>query len=116
MSQIDFYTLRSQHRGWIRRLNAFLEGKSTTLTEIEAFSHEDCDLGKWLYSVGMVEYEHIEQMQELEKVHVELHTLVRRISVMKRTKHPAVENKIEELKILDDKILSLLGELQKIIK
>ncbi|MDD5730249.1 MAG: CZB domain-containing protein [Candidatus Omnitrophica bacterium] len=115
MSSANFAMIKSQHRAWEKKLGAYLNGQST-LTEIEAFSHEDCDLGKWLYSEGMIKYGTIPQMQELEEVHVELHAMVRRIVKVKQTGRPIPPKDIEKIELINRKIINLLMEVELKIK
>ncbi len=49
-------------------MRSLQDGKEA-LTSAHAVSHNQCDLGKWLYSDGMSTYGHIAEMVELERVH-----------------------------------------------
>ena len=84
MSKTDFTEIRLQHVAWRTKLNDFLEGKNN-MSEEEATSHKACDVGKWLYSVGMKKYGEMPEMQELEKIHVELHSTVKKIMMLKQS-------------------------------
>jgi methyl-accepting chemotaxis protein len=55
------------------------------MTEEQATSHKACDVGKWLYSVGMKKYGTMPEIQELEKIHVELHSTVKNILMLKQS-------------------------------
>lgn len=84
MSKTDFTEIRLQHVAWRSKLNDFFEGKNSMSVE-EATSHKACDVGKWLYSVGIKKYGEMPEMQELEKIHVELHSTVRKIIMLKQS-------------------------------
>jgi len=84
MSKTDFTEIRLQHVAWRARLNDFFEGKGD-MSEKEATSHKACDVGKWLYSVGMKKYGEMPEMQELERIHVELHSTVKKIIMLKQS-------------------------------
>jgi methyl-accepting chemotaxis protein len=75
VNTVDFASARSKHLAWKSRLRNFLDGKEA-LTQSQAVSHRDCDLGKWLYSEGMEKYGHIGEMQKLEQQHKEMHGLI----------------------------------------
>lgn len=115
MSPVNFAMIKSQHRAWVKKLGVYFKGDKSALSEIEAFSHEDCDLGKWLYAQGMVKYGTIPEMQEIEEVHVELHAMVRRITKLKQSS-AFVEKEIEKVEIINNKIIYLLTEVEKKIK
>ena len=84
MSKTDFTDIRLKHISWRVKLNDFLEGKPG-MTEEQATSHEACDVGKWLYSKGMKKYGTMPEMQELEKIHVALHSTVINIISLKQS-------------------------------
>lgn len=111
MFNAKFAMIKSQHRAWEKRLKAYFEGKGV-MSEPEAFSHEDCDLGKWLYSEGMVKYGKIPEMQELEEVHVEVHVLVRKIAQLKHSGRLVTEQEFEKVEIINKKIMSLLDSVE----
>ncbi len=77
-SKLDFASARAKHRLWKTRLRAFLDGQES-MSEAEAVSHHDCDLGKWLYSTGMRDFGHLPEMKELEKIHAEMHTTIKQV-------------------------------------
>ena len=98
MSKADFTEIRLQHIAWRSRLNDFLEGKKS-ITEEEATSPKACSVGKWLYSTGMKKYGSMPEMQELEKVHIELHMTVKNIITLQRAGNISAQK--EELEKLD---------------
>ena len=116
MSKADFTNIRLQHVAWRVRLTDFLEGKKG-MTEKEATSHEACDVGKWLYSIGLKKYGTLPEVQELEKVHVELHSTVKNILSLKRAgKILAEKDEREKLdKILRDIMFLLVDIEQKLL-
>ena len=72
------------------------------MTEEQATSHKACDVGKWLYSVGMKKYGTMPEIQELEKIHVELHSTVKNILMLKQS-GKILDQEEESVKL--DKIL-----------
>jgi methyl-accepting chemotaxis protein len=117
MSKTDFTDIRLKHIAWRVKLNDFLEGKPG-LTEEEAPSHKACDVGKWLHSKGMKKYGTMPEIQELEKIHVELHSTVNNIIPLKLSGNSLAEK--EELEKLDKflrKIMFLLVDIdQKLLQ
>ena len=108
MSSTDFQVFRIKHIAWRTRVKAFLEGRGS-LTEKQAVSHKDCDLGKWFYAEGLKKYGNILDMQRLEKVHEDLHKTVRQIISLKRSgDFTAAELEYKKIGPLSDEIVSLL--------
>jgi len=101
VSKADFTDIRLQHVTWRVKLNDFLDGKPS-MTEEQATSHKACDVGKWLYSVGMKKYGTMPEIQELEKIHVELHATVKNIIMLKQS-GKILDQEEESVKL--DKIL-----------
>ena len=113
MSKTDFTEIRLQHVAWKVRLNDFLEGKKG-MSEKEATSHKACDVGKWLYSVGMKKYGEMPEVQALEKIHVELHSTVKKIIMLKQS--GKILDQEEEAVKLDNilrKIMFLLVDIEE---
>jgi methyl-accepting chemotaxis protein len=113
VNKTDFTDIRLKHIAWRVKLNDFLEGKPG-LTEEQATSHTACDVGKWLYSVGIKKYGTMPQIQELEKLHVALHVTVKNIISLKQVANIYAEK--EELEKLDKilrKIMFLLVDIEQ---
>jgi hypothetical protein len=113
VSKTDFSEIRLQHVAWRSKLNDFLEGKNG-MSEKEATSHEACDVGRWIYSVGMKKYGEMPEMQELEKIHVELHSTVKKTIMLKQSGR--ILDQEEELVKLDKilrKIMLLLVDIEE---
>jgi len=112
---LDLELAKSQHLRWKARLRGFLDGKET-LTEQQVTSHRDCDLGKWLYSEGISRYGHLPEMQELERIHAELHDTVRRVVQLHRSGQKDSANR-EFMKIepISQRIIQLLTHLENLI-
>ncbi len=112
-AELDFANARTRHKLWKTRLRAFLDGEES-MNEEEAVSHHDCDLGKWLYSTGMPQHGNMSKMQELERIHAEMHTLIKQVIQAKQSgdtgKAESVYNRVERY---SDQIVSLLEELEK---
>ena len=98
---------------WRTKLEDLLEGKEG-MTEEQATNHKACDVGKWLYSVGMKKYGDLPKIQELEKVHVELHATVTKVILLKEAGKAIAEK--EELVNLDNilrKVMFLLVDIEE---
>jgi methyl-accepting chemotaxis protein len=116
MGKFDFAVARVMHIAWKSGLRSFLDGKEI-MNEDQVVSHRDCDLGKWLYSVGMAEYGTMPEMQELEKVHVELHSIVKRVVQLKTSGDAsAAEIELAKIEPVSQKIFSLLVSIEQKIK
>jgi len=113
MSKFDFMASKMQHSEWKEKMRAFLDG-SVPMSEAEAVSHRDCELGKWLYSEGIYTYGAITEMQELEKIHAELHSYVRDIVTLKNSGDVSgAETRFHNLDSVSKTIMNLLDVLDK---
>jgi len=116
MQKPDFAVARIMHMVWKACLKEFLDGKGS-LTLEQAVSHKECDLGKWLYSEGLDKYGKIPEMKELEKVHIELHAITKKVVQLKDSGDASAAKK-EYVKMdnLSSKIFSLLVTIEKKIE
>lgn len=111
-ADFDFFAARTAHIAWKQRIRDFLDGKKS-LTLKEAVSHRDCALGKWLYSVGMNQYGHIDEMQVMEKEHEQLHAVIKDIISFKdKGDTQSAENHYQDIENLSGKIVSLLKKVE----
>lgn len=107
VSKTDFADLRLKHVVWRANLEGLLAGEKT-MTEEQATNHKACDVGKWLYSVGIKKYGDLPEIHELEKIHFKLHETVNKVLLLKESGDLLAEK--EELGNLD-KILSMMMHL-----
>jgi len=113
VSKADFSDIRLKHVTWRVKLDDFLEGKPS-MTEEQATSHEACDVGKWLHSEGLKKYGTMPEMQELEKIHVELHSTVKKIISLKQSGNISAEKEmLENLDKILRKIMFLLVDIEQ---
>jgi len=116
MGKFDFAVARVMHIAWKSSLRSFLDGKES-MTEEQAVSHKDCDLGKWMYSDGIAAYGKMPEMQELEKVHEDLHAIVRRVIQLKHAGDNAgAERELSKLESVSQRIFSLLVAIEQKIQ
>jgi len=113
---LDFASARTKHLSWKTRLRSFLDGEES-MTEDQAVSHHDCDLGKWLYANGMQQYGHIADMQMLEKIHSELHGIIKDVVRLKHAGEDSrAESKFSRVQSISDKIVGLLSSVERQVK
>ncbi len=81
-SSVDFARVKMAHRSWRLKLRSFLDGREN-IDRAKLASHRDCELGKWIYGGGMAAYSHLQEMQELETMHKDMHALVKHVVELK---------------------------------
>lgn len=74
---MDFHQARIAHIGFKSKLRSILYGN--TIDETPVLSEHECALGKWIYSHALPQYGSIPEMQELEEVHRQIHTVAREL-------------------------------------
>jgi hypothetical protein len=84
------------------------------LTKEQAMYHEDCDLGRWLYSEGLSTYGSMPEMRRLEKIHTKLHGRVRNYMEMKSAANAfGIDREWQKIEEMSEEILALLNELEQ---
>ncbi len=112
-NSLDFAAARTKHLSWKTRLRNFLDG-GESMTEDQAVSHRDCDLGKWLYSEGMKHYGHLDEMSELERIHAEMHSVIRDVVSQKHAgQEDLAEKNFGKVGPLSETIIGLLNQLEE---
>ncbi len=113
MGKFDFAVARVMHIAWKSSLRSFLDGKES-MSEEQAISHKECDLGKWLYTDGMPSYGTMPEMKELEKIHIDLHSIIKRVVQLKQSgDNAAAEEELTKLEPVSQKIFMLLVAIEK---
>jgi PAS domain S-box-containing protein len=113
---IDFDIAKSKHLNWKYKIKNFLDGESS-LTRIEAVSHQVSELGKWYYGEGKTKYGHLPSMQEFETEHILLHeTMSEMLQLRAVGDLDKMEIKYKLLQKTSDKIFLLLDESERAMK
>ncbi|WJW76425.1 methyl-accepting chemotaxis protein [Thiohalobacter sp. IOR34] len=113
---VDFARARSTHLSWKTRLRAFLDGQEA-LSEAQAVSHHDCDLGKWLYASGLDQYGEFKEMKDLEQVHKDMHATIKRIVQLKNSgESEAAERLYGNIASMSQEVISLIDALERHVK
>jgi hypothetical protein len=110
---LDFTMARLDHLEWKRKLKSSLDdcGKPA---EGQAISHEDCELGKWLYLCGLEKYGRFSLMWELERTHEELHSIAKSIIRMRDSgDRIGARQEFSKMGPISDKVIDLLMEVEK---
>jgi methyl-accepting chemotaxis protein len=81
-ASVDFARVKMAHRSWRLKLRSFLDGRENIDGKGLA-SHQDCELGKWIYGGGMSAFSYLQEMGELEKKHKGMHALVKHVVELK---------------------------------
>lgn len=107
----DFAGAKQKHLTWKTKIRAYLDGKRT-MSPGEALSHNECEMGQWLFSVGLRKFGKNPLMIELDQKHQKLHALVKQILDLKRAgKLEEAEAEYSVLLQTSDRIVALLDEL-----
>ncbi|WP_375447450.1 ATP-binding protein [uncultured Fibrella sp.] len=72
----DFQQAKANHLRFKSRLRAILYGE-TSEQESTVLSQYACEVGRWIYGRALVDYEHIPEVHELERVHASIHVVAR---------------------------------------
>jgi hypothetical protein len=113
MLQVDFALARLNHQVWKMRLRAFLSDKEE-MEESEASEPTECELGKWIYSVGLTDFSHLPEIKELEQTHAELHQYIKDVVVLKKAGQVQKANEqFKKVSPLSDEVVQLLTQIER---
>ena len=111
MVTVDFVAAKLKHASWKSKMRRFLNGEMA-MSEAEAVSHHDCELGKWLYSDGKAHFGSIPEFRELEGIHAKMHGYVRNIITKKNAGDVSgAEAQYKDLETSSGRIIQLLDNL-----
>jgi|GEM_PF-438651 len=71
-----------KHYSWIEKVSSFIHSNSDSKPDF-SLSPDECSMGQWLSNEGKNKYDGIEEIQELEKVHRDLHRQVAKVVDMR---------------------------------
>lgn len=116
MIKVDLLKAKINHLNWRTRLLEYLEGKNS-LSKEEVLSHEQCQLGKWIYAEGMQKYGHLNSMQLLELYHKNLHDAIRRVFELQEAKQfDKAKQEYQRMKELSELVIRQLDEMMQILQ
>jgi methyl-accepting chemotaxis protein len=110
---LDFNRARLQHRSWRMRLRQYLDGVGQVNLP-EVLSPHQCELGRWLDSVGFQKYGRFTEMKKLESVHAEMHEASRRVVQFNGAgQHDQAHCEYDKVAQLSDRITDLLRQVEQ---
>jgi len=111
-SSVDFSRVKMAHRSWRLKLRHFLDGHEN-IDRKGLASHRDCELGKWVYAGGMTAYGHLQEMQELETRHKEMHASVKHVVELKHAgKASEAEQEFSRVCEAADRVVALITRVE----
>lgn len=113
---VNFAAVRFKHLQWKSLLRDFLDGQKS-LTQEQAVSEHDCELGQWYYGKGMEQYSHIPEMGQLAEPHSELHQTVNKVITAQNNNKPKqAEKEFAKIEPLSERIIELLNIIEQKIR
>ena len=115
-SALDFSRVKMAHRSWKLKLRRFLDGDEA-LDSTKLGSCRDCELGKWIYAVGVPRYGELTEMQRLEERHKEMHGLIAAVINLKRAgKLAEAEAQLERVNESAEQVVGFLDAVERRVK
>ena len=110
---VDFARVKMAHRSWRVRLRRFLDG-SEAIDPHKLGSHEECELGRWIYADALPNYGQLPDIQALEKKHKEMHALVKDVVGLKDAGQIAeAEARYSEVAKAAENVVALLDRVER---
>ncbi len=113
--ELDFDQARAKHMLFKSRLRSLLYG--VEVEEQPVVSHFECDLGKWIYGHALKQYNNIPEIQELEKVHEQIHSVAKQlVELYKKGNEFEARKRLSEVEEIADVLIDLLQVAENKIK
>ena len=113
--ELDFEQAKARHLIFKSRLRSILY--DAEVDEAPVLSHHECGVGKWIYGHALPAYGHLPEMQELERVHADIHTCARRLVKLYREGHAAQARAgLAEIEHIADRLIELLDLLENLLR
>lgn len=107
--QLDFEQAKVKHLLFKSKLRSILYG-AQLIDEAPVLSHFECTVGKWIYNHALKAYGHIPEMQELEKVHADIHSSARKLVALYRDgKVEEARRGLNDMEKIADNLVGLLA-------
>src|SRR5687767_7017504 len=108
----EFESATVKHILFKSKVKSYLYGSSINLEPIVNF--RVCSFGQWIYDRGMPLFGYMPEMQQLEKVHIEIHDFASYLVKLKQENQTEEAlNKLPQLEILANGIFDLLKRVQE---
>ncbi len=116
MESMNFALARLVHRSWKFKLRALLDGEKR-LTDTEILSPEECDLGKWLTTEGLMQRSAVPEVERLIVVHQDLHKAATQVMEFHEAgQFTLAEAAFERVTALSTEIIDLLNTVEREIR
>lgn len=113
--KLDFEQARAKHLLFKSKLRSILYGAE--VDEAPVLSHHECTVGKWIYGHALTAYGHIPEMNDLERVHADIHTKARElVAQYKAGKVDDARVGLTEMENIADNLIGLLGKVEQKIE
>ena len=113
---VDFARVKMAHRSWRVRLRRFLDG-SEDIDPAKLGSHQECELGKWIYADAMPNHGNLPDVQALESTHKAMHALVRDVVQLKHAgKSDEAEKKFAQVTQAGEEVVGLITKVEEKVK
>ena len=110
---VDFARVKMMHRGWRLRLRRFLDG-SEAIDPEKLGSHQDCELGQWIYADALPNYGRLPEVHSLETKHKQMHALVNEVVHLKHAGNTAeAELRFSEVEKAAEAVIELVNTVEK---
>lgn len=102
----DISRARLAHLEWEMELEDLLRRKKT---QVHIDSYENCDLGLWLYSIGLSRFGGIAEIHQLEEEHRQFHAKANSVlHHFRGHRHDLADHDLAEVRRLSKEIIFLL--------
>jgi PAS domain S-box-containing protein len=113
--ELDFERAKANHLLFKTHLRSMLYG--IDLSNSLVTSHTECELGKWIYSYALEKYGHVQEMQDLEKIHYKIHECANElIELFKKGEIEKAREGLTTIELIAGKLMALLSVVEVKVK
>ncbi|WPQ64812.1 PAS domain-containing protein [Chitinophaga sancti] len=112
LTRLEFDQARTRHLQFKTQLRSLVYGAAIDTAPL--LSEHECALGVWMYEHALQRYSHIEEMQQLEQVHTDIHICAKKlIGLYESGNEEAARNGLTEMEAIADKLVGLLSIIEQ---
>lgn len=108
-NQIDWEVIKMQHITWRMKFRSMISSGTGKLDEIQVKDHTQCDMGKWMHSVGVSRYGNDQAFKILLDRHKEFHEVASLgFNAFKNNNITEANNFSQEITVISNDMLELI--------
>jgi methyl-accepting chemotaxis protein len=117
LKTMDIQAAIIAHLNWQSKLVDFFYGVEK-LNANDVPDHQNCDFGKWLYSVGLQEFATSPEVNDMERLHKEVHDGIKRMLATTKEERmsEAGKQQLQKFKDTCNRFIEILEQIERQVR